>query len=112
MAKIRSVKKGESLDFSFDRGGEPLTGFICTLTVLQFKGATPIISRVIPISLDVKTGMNVWSGFITSTEMDTLNNSPNSNTWWAVGIIADAATLEEEQISPGSVRFKLGAGWV
>ena len=111
MAKIRAVKKGESLDFSFDRGGESLDGFICTLKVMQFKGDTPIISRVIEISTDETTGNQVWAGFITSTEMDTLDNSTNSNTWWAIGLLTNATTDEEEQISQGSVRFKLGAAW-
>ncbi len=106
MARITTIKKGESLDFVFDRGDKSINGFVCTLNVMQFKGDVPSISRVI-----TPTG-NEWAGTITSTEMATLTNAPKQNLWWAIGVLVDVTNDKEEQIADGSVRFTLGASWV
>jgi len=113
MSKIRVLRKGESLNFAFDRGGESTDDYVCTLNVLQFPGDTPAISRVIALSTNTTTGESEWAGFITSTESDALVNStsPNANLWWAIGNLVNATTGEEEQIAQGSVRFSLTQAW-
>ena len=105
MAGIRDVRKGGSLPFSFDRGDESISGWVCTIKVLQFKGDTPAISRVITPTDDA------WSGFLTSSETDALTNSTKSTLWWLVAILTNATTDEEEQVAPGSVRFNLVTSW-
>ncbi len=112
MSKIRTLRRGESLPFSFDRGGESTDGFICTLNVAQFPGDTPTISRVIPLSTNSDTGNAEWSGLITSAESDTLTNNVDSSLWWAIGILSNTTTGEEEQIAQGSVRFNVSRTWV
>lgn len=105
MPKTRAVRKGESLDFSFDRGDESIEDFVCTLNVLQYPGDTPAISRVItPVN-------NIWSGIITSTETDGLTSDITTNQWWAVGVLTKAADDEEEQIAQNTVRFDLKEKW-
>ncbi len=105
MAGIRIVRQGGSLPFSFDRGELSISGWVCTIKVLQFKGDSPAISRVITPT------NNVWSGFLTSTETEALVNSTKSSLWWLVAILTDSSTDEEEQIASPSVRFNLVAAW-
>ena len=105
MAKTRVVRKGGSLPFQFDRGGESISGWICTINVKQLPTDVASISRVITPT------NNVWSGFLTSTETDALSNATGNSLWWLVGILTNASTGEEEQIASGSVRFNLTQSW-
>ena len=107
MSKIRVVRIGESLPFTFDRGGESIEGWICTLNVLQFPGDTPKISRVIPSNVCDKN----WPGFLTSTETNELIEEINHNLWMAIGVLTKSSTDEEEQIAQGTVRFSLTEEW-
>ena len=113
MAKIRVLRKGESLPFSFDRGNDSTDGFVCTLNVKQFPTDIASIQRVIALSTNTITGKLEWAGFITSTESDGLTNStsPNANLWFAIGVLVNSTTGEEEQIAQGSVRFSLTQPW-
>lgn len=105
MAGIRVVRKGGSLPFSFDRGDESIDGWVCTIKVLQFKGDSPAINRVITPT------KSVWSGFLTSAETDALTNSTKSSLWFVIAILTNSSTNEEEQIATPSVRFNLVTTW-
>lgn len=59
---LQTVRKGRSLPFVFDRGGDSIGGWICTIKVKQYPGDAASIDRVIaPVGL-------TWPGFLTSTE--------------------------------------------
>ncbi len=99
MTRITVRRKGASIPFTFDRDGESIEGFICTIKVKQFDSDAALISRVI-----TPTG-DEWTGFLTSTETDAL---AASITYRFFGILTNAATDEEEQVE---TRFSLTASW-
>ena len=98
MSKITVVRKGESLPFTFDRGGESITGWICTMQVREFPGDTASISRVITAVGDT------WPGFLTQTETSALG----VGLWRLIGVLAKATTDEEEQVP---LRFNITDSW-
>ena len=102
MSGIEIIGKGASLPFEFDRRGLDITGWICTLEVKQFPADAPTITRVITPTNDV------WKGFLTSTETDTLTPA---RTYRAVGVLTNATTDEEEPIAGGDVRFHATTSW-
>jgi len=98
--EISIVRKGGSLPFTFTPGTDQSTDdFICTIVVKQFASDSSLISRII-----VATN-NVWSGFLTSTETDTLTAGI---TYRLMGILTDSGTDEEDQIE---TRFSVTADW-
>ncbi len=82
------VRKGESLDFVFDRGGDSIAGWICTIEVKTFPADTSVISPRVIAPIDGK-----WPGFLTSTETDTLEIGD----YRLIGKLTNATTDEEEQ---------------
>lgn len=107
MAKTQVIKQGESLEFSFDLGGESMDGYIFTIFVKQFPSDVASITRVIPETTDAQ-GNTVWAGFLTQAETSGL---PNTGLWWIVGKAVNSGTDEESQITPGSVRFQMNQAW-
>ena len=100
MAKITVIRQGESLDFVFDRSGEDITNWICTINVKEFPDDDSSITRVIPEDEDA----NSWDGFLTQTETSTLA----VGLWWIIGILTNSVTDEEEQVP---VRFNVTKAW-
>lgn len=94
------IKKGESLPFLFDRDGQDVDGWVCTINVSQYPGDVPAISRVVE-----PTG-NEWEGFLTSAETAAL---PALGVWRLIGVLTNATTDEDESVP---VRFKLSEAWV
>jgi len=94
------VKAGESLPFVFDRGGESVSGWVCTLVVKQYPGDTAEISRV--IALDAN---NQWSGFLTSTETTALTGK---GAYRMIGLLTHAVDGKEYQ---DIKRFQLNNVW-
>jgi hypothetical protein len=97
---IPFVNKGDSFPFVFDRDGETTEGWICTIHVKEFKSDASLITRVIPLDAN-----NQWSGYLTSTETDTLT-APTL--YRLIAILTNAANVEEEQVL---VRFQLNEAW-
>ena len=95
------VRKGESLNFVFDRDGESIDGWICTISVKTFPADTSAISpRVItPVG-------RTWPGFLTSTETDTLAIGD----YRLIGLLTNATTNEEEQETEFN-RFNVTEAW-
>jgi len=87
MGSINTIKQGESYSFEFDRDGESIAGWICTIYLKIFPDDTPILSRV--ISPTDRT----WSGFLTQAETTALNVSHHM----LIGKITNSTTDEEEQ---------------
>lgn len=98
MVKFPVVRKGESLPFVFDRGGESVVGWTCTIEVKKFPGDTSLITRVIPLV------NNKWPGFLTSGETDTLDPGP----YRLIGLLENTGTNEEEQVI---LRFNITDTW-
>lgn len=94
MAKIRVIELGESLPFIFDRSGESIDGFVCTITVKQFPNDAPSISRVIPPDIVRKE----WPGFLTETETSSLGTG-----LWILNAKLVSVTTDQEEAIP--VRF-------
>lgn len=98
MTAISIVRKGESLPFSFDRGDESIDGWICQIEVKKFPADASSITRTITPT------NSVWSGFLTSTETTALA----IGLYRLIGVLTNATTVEEEQIS---LRFNITASW-
>lgn len=94
------INAGESLDFSFDRGGLPVEDWICTLVVKQYPHSTAEISRQIPID-----EFEQWSGYLTSDETTALSSR---GVYRMIGVLTNLITDEEEQIP---IRFQLNDSW-
>lgn len=101
MSAITIIQKGESLPFVFDRNGEDITNWICTIFVKQYPDDTVLITRVIDAS------DSTWPGFLTATETEALAVSSTSP-YTLAGILKNSITDEEEQIP---LRFNVAPSW-
>lgn len=100
---IDIVRKGESLDFTFDRDGKTIVDWICTINVRKYPGDASLITRVIPPDNNSRDNPQ-FKGFLTSTETDGLA----TGTYRLVGILTNASTDEEEQ---QNIRFNVTEKW-
>jgi len=100
MSKITVIRKGSSLPFVFDRNGEDTDGYVCTIFVKQFPADVATITRVIALDSD---GLS-WSGFLTSTETDTLDVG-----LWVINATLVKSSTDEEEAVP--VRFQISENW-
>ena len=95
---ISSIKQGESFDYSFDREGEDITGWVCVINLKQYPDDTPIIKRTITPTDDA------WSGTLTNQDTKSLAVAQ----YMLIANITNAATGKKEvQID----RFYVGKGW-
>ena len=106
--KIEIIRKGESLPFIFDRMGESIEDWICTIEVKKFPSDPASISRVIEPT-DQGGGLrrkapSVWADILTSRETSTLN----IGTYRLIGILANATTDEKERVF---LRFHVTDSW-
>lgn len=98
--QIPIIRQGASLPFVFTPGIDQSTDdFVCTIKVKQFAADTALIDRIITAT------NNVWSGFLTSTETDTL---AAGITYRLFAILTKSSTDEEDQIQS---RFHITADW-
>jgi len=99
MSSIKRIRKGEgSLNIVFTRGGLPINGFTCTLSVKQFTSDTAVITRVLTPADNF-----TWSDLLTTTETEILQ----PGLWHAFGVLKDVATGEGRGIASGDVRFMI-----
>lgn len=98
---IKMIRSGESLSFSFDRGGETITGWECTINVVQEMGGTLLVDRTISPDQCSK-----WTGEVKSTETATM---ASPETYRLVATIANDATNEQETVV---TRFRVTDNWV
>lgn len=96
---IEIVQQGESLPFAFDRNGESVTGWTCTIEVKQYPDDSALVSR--GIALD---GNQKFSGFLTGTETGALS----AGLYYLIATLTNATTDEPEVIP---VRFQVAVGW-
>ena len=104
MAKIKVIRQGESLPFVFDRGGESIDGYVCTIFVKQYPADVASITRVIEPTTNPKTGVSEWSGFLTQTETAALAVG-----LWIINAKLVKSSTDEEEAIP--VRFQVVVTW-
>ena len=80
-------KKGESLEFVFDRGDLSIAGWVCTIFWKKNKADSVVGTRVITPT------DGEWSGFLTTTETASLP----TGLYYLTAKLTNATTLEEEQ---------------
>ncbi len=98
--EIQIVRQGESLSFTFDRDGEEISGWTCTINVKIYSSDTSLITRTI----EPDENNREWNGYLTSTETSALSVA----TYRLIGILTDSETDEEEQIV---IRFRITDSW-
>lgn len=99
MGAMTRIKQGESLPFQFDRGGESLSGWTCTISVKKFPSDTAILSRAItPVG-------NTWPSFLTQAETALFG----IGTHQIIGKLEKTGTDEEEQ---EVLKFHVQEAWV
>ena len=98
MSKLVNIQAGESLPFEFDRAGNSITGWICTIDLKQFPDDSSIVSRVVP------SVVNSWPGFLTQSETTGLSAGLHYLNTKLVNVDND----EEEAIP---VRFSITKAW-
>ena len=64
---LNQIKKGEYYDFSFDREGEDIAGWVCTINLKQYPDDTSTIKRTITPTNDK------WSGTLSNNDTKNLN---------------------------------------
>lgn len=87
---LLSGQQGESINFKFDRGGESITGFVCTVKLKQFPDDTATVDR--EITGDSAT--ESFSDFLTATETADLD----IGLWWLIGTLVNATSDIQEEI--------------
>jgi len=98
MTEIAIIRETSSLPFQFDRDGESLTGWVCTIFVKKFPQDTAVFSRVV-----APTGRK-WTGYLTSTEVGLLS----VGLYYIIGQLVNATTLERQEIP---IRFQVTSKW-
>ena len=98
--QVTIISKGESVPFIFDRGGQSIENWICTIEVKKLPGDVPTITR------EITPSGGAWPGFLTSAETALLD----LGLYRLNGILTNSTTDEEEQISQ-TTRFKVGDSW-
>ena len=95
---IPIVRKGGSLPFEFDRDGESIDGWACTIEVKKFPDSTADVSRVVTPT-DSK-----WKGFLTPAETAALD----VGLYHLTALLTNATTGEDEPITK---RFHVARPW-
>lgn len=83
-------QQGESIKFKFDRDGESINGFVCTITLKQFAEDSSAVTREIPADTTTES----FSGFLTASETAGLA----IGLWWLTGTLVNATLDLKEQI--------------
>lgn len=105
---ITIIRDGGDLPFVFDRDGEDITGFICTVTVKQFPDVS--LSTVVP-DFEVEPVGNEWPGSLTPGQTTLLRDSSLTVTttpFYLTAKITNATTQESREIPE---RFQLATSW-
>ena len=95
---LQRITPGESQDFSFDRDGDTISGWTCTITMKQFPDDVSPISRVITPT------NSVWEGFLTTDETSALAGG----LWFLTASLVNVTTSEMEQ---KTVRYDVAPSW-
>ncbi len=100
--EIRGTNKGDVADFTFSRGDESISGWVCTLKVKQFPTDTSLIT---PRVIAEDNGR--WPGFLTTTETAALTVGV---TYFLIAVLTETATGEKDTVD-NDTRFSITADW-
>lgn len=99
--EIRGVNQGDVADFVFDRDGESISDWVCTLKVKQFPTDTSTVDR------EIEADNGEWPGFLTKTETAALTVGV---TYSMIGVLTNATTGEKDTVENES-RIHITADW-
>ena len=97
---VEQYDVGDSIPFEFDRDGESLEGWVCTINVKVYPGDSNLVDRVISATGDT------WEGFRTATE--TLGFGAGDYRLIATFI---KASTDEQESSSKDKRFRLSEAY-
>ncbi len=97
---VQQFDIGDSIPFVFDRAGESLDGWICTINVKVYPGDATLVSRTITASGDE------WPGFLTQTETEAFSEGD----YRLIAKFVKASTDEQESSSQ-DMRFRLSTAY-
>lgn len=103
MNKLTIIRQGESLPFRFDRGGNSIDGWTCTITVKEQPADAALISRV------VLPTNNAWVGFLTQSETSALPVLSKGAAYYLIASLVNVSTDEEEVVTD---RVRVTKAWV
>lgn len=104
MDKLVRFQIGESVPFKFDRGGDSISGWTCTITVKKFPtGADLIVPREIPADDDA------WPGFLTNSE--TSSFVYGGATGGLHYLIATLLNFENDELEQIPIRMSVTIAW-
>ncbi len=95
------VRQGESLDFVFDRCGDDLTDWTCTIEVKKYPTDTSYIT-----AREITAVGNTFPGYLTSTETASLG----VGAYRLIGNLVNSITDQEEQLME-TKRFNITNSW-
>ncbi len=98
---VQQFEIGDSIPFSFDRGGKSLDGFVCTINLRVYPGDSTLVSRAIT-AVGTK-----WPGFLTATETASLSVGD-----YRLSAKFVKAATDELESSSQDRRFRLSVAYV
>jgi hypothetical protein len=104
MNKLVRIQNGESLPFKFDRDGDSIDGWTCTIFLKRFPQTTELLTgsgRVVPPEPDLRA----WVGFLTNSETDGLTPG---KLYWLIAALVNLSTNEVEEVP---VRVSVTKSW-
>lgn len=105
---ITIIRDGGDLPFVFDRDGESVEGYVCTVTVKQFPEID--LSTIIPDFVVPAVG-NEWPGELTPGQTQLLRASSltvTTSPFYLTARITNATTNESREVPE---RFQLATSW-
>lgn len=100
VAKPTQIAQGGSLPVTFDRDGESIDGWTCTIYVKQHIKDDATIVRQLEVDPDNPLR---WSGLLTSADTSLLSVGQ----WQVFANLNNASTGEARQVKSGSIRFEV-----
>ena len=94
------VSAGSTLDFVFDRDGQLVENWACTILVKKYPYEDAEVSRVVPLDEH-----QTWRGFLTQAETDSLTRR---GIYRMIAVLTNSTTGEKEEIP---ARFQLNDPW-
>lgn len=93
------IQRGDSLPFVFDRDGETIDDWLCTIHVKEFPDDTALITQiVVPVN-------RTWPGLLTSTQINLLTGGKQ---YFLIGELVNSVTDEKEK---PVIKFYVSGKW-
>ena len=100
VAKSTQIAQGGSMPVTFDRDGESIDGWTCTIYVKQYINDDATIVRQLSVDPECPTQ---WSGLLTSADTAQLD----VGLWHVFANLKNVTTGEARQVKAGSIRFEV-----